>query len=107
MIMSNLSSNTITIHSIIRLYRVLQRGRIVFPAGATDDEAMGKVVPSWGKFCALTDLLEYSLSEVAEWLPRRKFASFTGSEMTGLIKALYEDSSRRQGILKSILEMTS
>jgi hypothetical protein len=117
---------------ISRVFRVIQKTRAVFPsaavvggagggtgsggsgAGSTgggwataEDDGLGKAAASWSKFCALTDLLEYSLSEVAEWLPRRKFAAFTGSEMTGLIKALFEDSPRRQGILKSILEMTS
>ena len=55
----------------------------------------------------MTDLLEYSLSEVADWLPRKKFSSFTGNEMTSLIKALFEDTPRRQSILESILEMSS
>ena len=43
--------------------------RNVFLCGA-DDNALGKISASWSKFSALTDLLEYSLSEVAEWLPR-------------------------------------
>ena len=62
---------------------------------------------SWVKFLALTDLLEFSLSDVAEWLPRKKFATFTGSEMTALIKALFEDTPRRQTLLASILQMSS
>eukprot|EP00596_Hydrurales_sp_CCMP1899_P008559 CAMPEP_0119049468 /NCGR_PEP_ID=MMETSP1177-20130426/64842_1 /TAXON_ID=2985 /ORGANISM="Ochromonas sp, Strain CCMP1899" /LENGTH=658 /DNA_ID=CAMNT_0007026749 /DNA_START=596 /DNA_END=2572 /DNA_ORIENTATION=- len=92
---------------ISRVFRTVQRARSVFIINGSDNEAVCKIVPSWSKFCALTDLLEYSLSEVAEWLPRRKFSSFTGSEMNKLIKALFEDSPRRKGILNSILEMTS
>lgn len=40
-------------------------------AGSSASDAyMSRIVPSWKKFTALTDLLEYSLSEIAEWLPR-------------------------------------
>ena len=46
---------------------------------------MGDLV-SWTKFCALADLLEYSLSDISEWLPRRKFAMFTGQELSSLIR---------------------
>jgi hypothetical protein len=34
------------------------------------EEFMNRTVGSWSKFCAMTDLLEYSLSDIAEWLPR-------------------------------------
>lgn len=47
--------------------------RMIFPAESelgNDDEALSSVCPTWTKFLALTDLLDYSLSEVAEWLPR-------------------------------------
>ena len=82
--------------------------RLIFPSGeGKDDDSLQRVCGSWRKFLALTDLLEFSLSEVAEWLPRKKFASFTGGEMNALIRALFEDSPRRQGILSSILEMSS
>jgi len=46
-----------------------------------DNVRVSKLVCSWKKFCALTDLLEYSLSDISEWLPKRKFAAFTGHEM--------------------------
>jgi hypothetical protein len=92
---------------ITRVFRTLQRARLVFPDESKDDESLCRICASWRKFLALTDLLEYSLSEVAEWLPRKKFSSFTGLEMTCLIKALFDDSSRRHGILASILEMSS
>ena len=82
-------------------------GRLLLPQESKDEEQLSRICPSWWKFCALTDLLEYSLSEVAEWLPRKKFASFTGNEMTALIKALFEDTPKRQGILTSILEMST
>ena len=36
----------------------------------SSDDAVSKLVASWGKFLALIDLLEYSLSDVAEWLPK-------------------------------------
>lgn len=44
--------------------------RSVFLTAGSDEENLSKIAGSWSKFCALTDLLEYSLSEVAEWLPR-------------------------------------
>jgi hypothetical protein len=129
-----LDTDTITEEAgsdISRVFRTIQRSRSIFPNakeligsnnsskndGIIDvgddrecqdsDNGMRKYSASWTKFCALTDLLEYSASEVAEWLPRRKFSSFTGNEMSSLIKALFEDSSRRQGILTAILEMSS
>lgn len=37
---------------------------------AESDGAITKAVVSWSKFEVLADLLEYSLSEVAEWLPK-------------------------------------
>ena len=89
----------------------------------SSEDALNREVASWGKFLALTDLLEYSLSDVAEWLPkcvnfmlsvhqkandfegRRKFSSFTRSEMMSLIKALFQESPRRQLVLSTIAEM--
>lgn len=56
--------------------------RLIFPSGeGRDDEQLVRACGVWRKFTALTDLLEYSLADVAEWLPRKKFASFTGSEV--------------------------
>ena len=92
---------------ICRLYRVLQRAQNSFAVGSASNDNMNRAVASWVKFCVLTDLLEYSLSEVAEWLKRRKFVSFTGSEMSTIVRALFDDSTRRQEVLKSILEMTT
>lgn len=48
--------------------------RSIFPGptheSAADDKKLVALCASWGKFCALGDLMEYNLSEVAEWLPR-------------------------------------
>lgn len=78
-------------------------------ASSADDisSLLNRICPSWRKFLALTDLLEYSLSEIAEQLPRRKFASFTGSELSALIRALFDDSPRRQSVLDAIIQMSS
>ncbi len=65
------------------------------------------ICPSITKFSALTDLLEFNLNDIADGLSRKKFSDFTSVEMTSLIKALFEDSSRRQSLLQSILEMNS
>jgi hypothetical protein len=99
---------------VSRVFRSLQQVRAIFPSSGDGrerdrdgDEALQRVCGSWRKFVALADLLEFSLSDVADWLPRKKFAPFTGSEMAALIRALFEDSPRRQTVLASILEMSS
>ena len=87
---------------VCRIFRSLQKVKATL--AVPDDEAMSKLSASWTKFCALTDLLEYSLSEISEMLSKGKFSSFTGAEMVGLIRALFEDSPKRQAVLSSILE---
>jgi hypothetical protein len=57
-------------------------------AGTGGGSAVVGGLVSWSKFCALTDLLEFSLSDISEWLPRRKFAMFTGPEMSSLIRCV-------------------
>ncbi len=79
----------------------------MFPVELQDGFSVEAVCPSWRKFVALADLLEYSLGDIVEWLPRKKFASFSGQEMTGLVKALFEDNEKRRSVLVSILSMSS
>ncbi len=79
----------------------------MFPSEFRSEDSVQGFAPSWKKFLALTELLEYSLGDVAEWLPRRKFASFSGQEISLLIRALFEDTPKRQSILQSILAMSS
>ena len=81
--------------------------RLIFPNEGKDDLSMLRICSSWKRFVGLTDLLEYSLSELAEWLPRKKFSFFTGAEMAQLVRALFEDTPRRKHVLASILEMSS
>jgi hypothetical protein len=57
------------------------------------------------KPCFITFYLLYFLSMCA--LHRRKFASFTTAEMTSLIRALFDDSVKRQRILSDIMEMAA
>eukprot|EP01035_Chromulina_nebulosa_P024551 gene24551-31971_t len=64
-----------------------------------------RVVVSWSKFCSLTDLLEYTLTDIAEWLPKLKFSSFTSKQLSSLIIALFEDSPKRQSVLAAINEV--
>lgn len=77
----------------------------------TDDASVEQqwktVCSSWDKFVALTDLLEYNLNDIADGLSRKKFASFTGQEVIHLIKALFEDSPRRQSLIHSIAEISA
>jgi len=55
----------------------------------------------------LTDLLDYNLNDIADGLSRKKFACFTSLEISNLIKALFEDSPRRQSLLNSIAEVVA
>lgn len=71
----------------------------------TNASAKVAVCPSWEKFVALTDLLDYNLNDIADGLSRKKFACFASSEISRLIKALFEDSPRRQSLLQSIAEV--
>jgi hypothetical protein len=73
----------------------------------TDEQSHWKnVCPSWDKFLGLTDLLEFNLNDIADGLSRKRFVSFTGQEMINLIKALFEDSPRRQSLISSIAEIS-
>lgn len=49
----------------------LQCRTVIYNEQSTDSKDEDKMaVASWSKFAALTDLLEYSLSDIADWLPR-------------------------------------
>ncbi|RYH19636.1 hypothetical protein EON65_25825 [archaeon] len=54
------------------------------------------------KFVVLTDLLDYSLTDIAEALSSQRCVMFTSKEMTRLVLALFEDSPKRQALLDSI-----
>jgi protein transport protein DSL1/ZW10 len=86
-----------------RIFRSLSKCKDVLLDAQPDN--VQRMVPSYNKFVVLTDLLDFSISDVMEWLPRKKFASFTSAELSALIKALFDDSERRQNILNLILDM--
>jgi hypothetical protein len=46
--------------------------------------------------------MEFKLNDIANGLNRKRFADFTAAEMVKLVKALFEDSPRRQTLLSSI-----
>lgn len=46
--------------------------------------------------------MEFKLNDIANGLNRKRFADFTAAEMIKLVKALFEDSPRRQTLLASI-----
>lgn len=82
--------------------------RMLLPAeDAASNISIRTVCPSWRKFAALSDLFEFNLNDIADGLSKKKFTDFTTAEMTSLIKALFEDSPRRQSMLHSIAEMNS
>jgi hypothetical protein len=59
---------------ISRLFRSIQAIReVAFTRSADNEEAdayASLTLGAWSKFTALTDLLEYSLADIADWLPR-------------------------------------
>lgn len=69
--------------------------------------ALAQVCPSWPRFIAMCAVLEASLTDIADWLPSRRLACFTGREMAGLVRALFEESPKRHAILQSVDEMSS
>ncbi len=79
----------------------------MLPVEFRGTEALQTVCPSWSKFAALTDLLEFSLSDIVEWLPHKKFAAFSGQEMNSLVRALFENNEKRRAVLHAILTMSS
>ena len=85
---------------IIRIFRALQGCKALLLQQT--DSAVLRSVPHWRKFAALTDVLGYSVTDIAEWLPRRKFADFSASELTGLVRALFDESPRRAKLLAGI-----
>jgi len=72
--------------------------RSLLPSEDNTGEQLRTVCPSWNKFTALTDLLEYNLNDIADGLSRNKFSNFTSYEMSTLIKALFEDSPCRLSV---------
>lgn len=58
--------------------------------------------PSWRKLATLTELLDYSLYDIAEAISCQRCSCFTAREMTRLIGALFEDTPKRQALLDSI-----
>jgi hypothetical protein len=60
---------------------------------------------SWKKFLLLTDLLDYSLYDIADALSTHQCSVFTSKEMIQLIGALFEESPKRQALLESIQQM--
>eukprot|EP01034_Spumella_vulgaris_P021791 gene21791-27860_t len=92
---------------ISRIFKAIQKISLVLPVEFRGADALQTICPSWSKFAALTDLLDYSLSDIVERLPHKKFASFSGQEMNGLVRALFEDNEKRRAVLHAILSMSS
>jgi len=92
-------------NDMIRVFRTLQGCQTLFVDPSP--QGVARVVPCWTKFSALTDLLGYSVNEIAEWMPRLKFADFTAQELTHLVQALFDESPRRKRLETAILEMGS
>ena len=88
-------------------YDIINHNAAVISTVSSQEEKIVKVCASWKKFLALTDLLEYNLTDIADQLPRRKFNSFTSQEICHLIKALFEETPRRQTVLNSVVAMSS
>jgi hypothetical protein len=65
---------------VSRVLKTVQKARSVF-LESVDESRLSSLVGSWGKFCALTDLLEFSLSDISEWLPRCVHLSSSTSDV--------------------------
>lgn len=81
---------------INKLFKLIQKVKNNF------NSTISIYVKSWDKFVALTDLLLYSTTDIADNLSRRKFSSFTVMELVSLTKALFQDSPKRESLLKQI-----
>jgi len=107
---------------INRVFKTIQKAKYIFQRGATFidqndsnnfmndnsyniDSNINSLSSSWNKFCALSDLLEFSLSEVTEALPKLKSTGFTQQELSCFVKAKHSNNSRCQSILNIILEL--
>ena len=70
-----------------------------------NDQIIISLIACWSKFVTLVDILQYSISEMIELLPRKRFQLFTPQEMAGLVKALFQNSPKRQNLLQAISEV--
>jgi centromere/kinetochore protein ZW10 len=97
---------------IYRIFKIIQRSRSLLPDGSGNEREMVAIslenigsknmCPSYNKFCALTDILEFKLNDIANGQNRKRFADFTVAEIVRLVTALFEDSPRRQTLLAAI-----
>ena len=104
---------------INRVFKTIQKAKSIFQGvhGSIDqndnhndnnfnvDNTINSLSCSWNKFCALSDLLEYSLSEVSEALNKLKTIGFTQQELSSFVKAKHNENPRIQNILSIILEI--
>ena len=90
-------------NDIVRVFQALQGCRGIF--ADESPEMIARLVGPWTKFLALTELLGFSMNDIAEWLPRRKFADFTCNELRSLVQALFDESPRQQALLGAIADM--
>lgn len=83
-----------SLHSLIRLFELQPE---------FDPADIYRYVPSWFKFCFLSELLEASMADIM-WMYREGHLSeFSRREIVGLIKALFADSEMRAKNIDFIL----
>lgn len=83
----------------------------VFPAGRSQRRGSARrriavYVPSWPKLSALRRFLAcVSLSEVTDGISARHFACLSSIELAGLVKSVFEDSSKRAMVIQNIYSL--
>jgi hypothetical protein len=83
---------------IYRIFKTLQRARSLLPSLLN----IKVMCASYAKFCALTDMLEFKLNDIADGVNKRKFVDFTPLEMIKLVRSLFEDTPRRQTLIQGL-----
>lgn len=83
---------------IYRIFKTLQRARSLLPSLLN----IKVMCASYVKFCALTDMLEFKLNDIADGVNKRKFVDFKPLEMIKLVRSLFEDTPRRHTLIQGL-----
>jgi hypothetical protein len=86
-------------HRLRQAFSALQEAEAVFSGGAA---AAIAACPSWPKFKACGDVLEFSMEQMGEQLRAGGFRAFSSTELAGLVTALFQPSSSRNSLLAAI-----
>lgn len=86
-----------------KLFNKLSEFERLFPAqDSSVGSAIARYVPSWIKFQYFNEILQSSLVDIDYLLNQNALMDFTGSELTGLVEALFAPSDQREKLLRQI-----